>query len=84
MCAGGRNPAPPLLAEAEILKLHHGDDGIVVIGLHEINVVGCQAGHVIELAAIHRPAAAGLHRVFRESIVPFNRRQDARERQAER
>src|ERR1700758_5370107 len=46
-----------LLAEAEVLELHHRDDRIVVIGLDDIEIVRLHAGHRVELIDVHRPAA---------------------------
>ena len=84
--AVGTDEIRPLafLAEAEILKLHHDDDRIVVIGLDEIDVARLEPSHRPELIDIERPAAAHLHRIVRKGIVPLDGRQDADERQIER
>ena len=73
-----------LLAEAEVLELHHDDHRIVVVGLDEIDVARLEPGHRPELVDIERPAAAHLHRIGRKGVVPLDGRQDADERQVER
>ena len=71
-------------AEAEILDLHEADDGIVVIGLDEVDVFGPEPGLVVELARVERPAAAILDRIVREGVVPLDGGEDGGVGDAER
>ena len=59
-------------AKAEPFQLQGDDDGIVVIGLQQADAGRCCAGLGVEFGAIHRPAAAHLHRVIRVGVVAFN------------
>ncbi len=70
-------------AEAQILELQHVDHGIVVVGLEEIDVVRRDAGHAVEFAAVHCPAAAILDRIVGVGVVPFDGAENPPEAQAE-
>src|SRR5688572_30752810 len=61
-----------LLAEAQVLELHERDYGIVVVGLHEVDVAGLALRLRVELVAVERPAGAYLHRVGSEGVVAFD------------
>src|SRR5260370_35551337 len=52
-----------LAAEAELLDLHQGDDGIVVIGLDEIDIRGRDRRLRVEAVTIAAPTAADLDRI---------------------
>src|SRR5262249_4320829 len=67
-------------AEAEIFKLHHRYDRIIVIRLDKIDILRREAGHRPQLADIELPAAAYLHWIVRKGVVSLDRRQDANAR----
>src|SRR5262249_10756624 len=70
-------------AEAEIFKLHHRYDRIIVISLDKIDIARLERGHRPEFTDIELPAAAQLYWIARKSIVSLDRRQDANSRQIE-
>src|SRR5258708_37971438 len=57
-----------LAAEAELLDLHQGDDGIVVIGLDEIDIRGRDRRLRVEVVTIAAPTAADLDRIGGEGV----------------
>src|SRR5262249_57802737 len=57
-----------LAAEAEIFKLHHRYDRIIVIRLDEIDILRREAGHRPQLADIELPAAGYLHWIGRKAV----------------
>ena len=61
-------------AEAEILQLHHHDDGVVVVGLHNVDAIRRASGHHPKLVAVDRPTAAQLDGIVGEGVVPLDRR----------
>src|SRR5262249_39326562 len=71
-------------AEAEIFKLHHRYDRIIVIRLDEIDIFRREARQRPQFIDIELPAAAYLHWIVRKGVVPLDRRQDANARQIER
>src|SRR5262245_3823987 len=71
-------------AEAEIFKLHHRYDRIIVVRLDEIDIPRREGGHRPQFADIELPAAAYLHWIVRKGVVPLDCRQDANARQIER
>ncbi|MNS77874.1 hypothetical protein D3C72_1114660 [compost metagenome] len=72
-----------LLAEAQVLELHHHDDGVVVVGLHEVERGGLHAGLCIEVVAVLAPAALHHHRVFGVGVVALDGAADHDVRQAQ-
>src|SRR5262245_3951885 len=73
-----------LREEADIFKLNHRYDRIIVIRLDKIDILRREAGHRPQFADIELPAAAYLHWIVRKGVVPLDRRQDANARQIER
>ena len=70
-------------AEAQVLQLHHVDDRIVVVGLHEIHVLRPFAGHGVEVVPVQGPAAAHLDGVLREGVVALDGGENLRMAQAQ-
>src|SRR5262249_58734377 len=53
-------------AEAEIFKLHHRYDRIIVVRLDKIDILRREAGHRPQFADVELPAAAYLHWIVRK------------------
>ena len=60
----------------KIFNLHHRDNRVIVIGLHEIDISGVCLCHSVELVNIDCPATAHLYWISSESVVPFDGRAD--------
>ena len=70
------------LAETEPLELQHVDHRIIVVGFKKIDIVRSDRCLRVERVAIHRPAAAILHRIVGKGIVPLNGAEQSGEAQA--
>ena len=66
-----------LAAESQILELQQRDHRIVVIGLHQVDRLRPDPRLRPQRVAIHRPAAAQLHRIVGKRIVPLDRAEQA-------
>lgn len=70
-------------AKPEILELHHHDDGVIVIGLDEVDRAARNAGLVPERGDVLRPTAAQLNPVRWKRIMMLDGCKDARKAKAE-
>ena len=70
-------------AETEVLDLHQGDHGIIVIGLEKVDVLWCDARLIVERLAVERPAAAKLDRILGIGVVALDRGEKPRVRKIE-
>ena len=70
-------------AEAEVLELHHHDDGVVVIGLDEVDVGRRDTRLRVQLVTVGPPAATHHHRVLRIGVVALDAGVHQHMRQAE-
>ena len=65
--------AIPFGAKSKIFDLHHRNDGVVVVGLEQVNVVGGAVGHGVEFIYVHGPTAAQLDVVSAMCVVSLDR-----------